>query len=189
MKQETIDILVISNSTLFEKDKRIEGFSPHRGRCTFLAKSACNIKSKFGGRLEVFNHISIRTYKGASFELITECTLIKAFTSLRSSFNHISMASYFVDIIKKSTNTNQHNHELFHLLHNHIHMLDTHANNSEALASELSLQDIQQHFHTHYLICEGLYSKDNTSPSLGEFKHAFQQYTHTQLKEPLLIHP
>lgn len=161
MKDKQCTGIILSTTPYFEKDKCIEVFTQPFGKQKFLCKGAQSTKSKWGGKIEPTYLAELHYYKGKSFLLLKEATIKQSFSGIRTDFNKISMAFYFVSIIKKSTSYNQPNPQLFTLLHYYL----------EALTKSEHLHQTKQNFETQFLQLEGVHN-----PKLS-FEHAFFDYT------------
>ena len=166
MKTYKIEGIVLKAYNLFEKDKVIELFTPNQGKIKLLAKYANTSKFRFGGKLDPSMHISCTAYKGKTFDLLSQCDLIKSFPNIRTSWALIKNCFYFIEICKKATSFNQENHPLFSLLQQTL----TQLNNQE------NLNTIKQLFHLEFLKKEGLLPNHKSSVNEIEFKRAFEEY-------------
>lgn len=160
--------IILSQKAIFEKDKRIELYSPTHGKVTLLAKHAQSKSLKFGGKLDMTNIVTIHYFQGSSFKYITECDLIHNFKTIRTSYTHLLAVYYILDLIKKTSDIDQENEPLYTLLKTALFTLDT--------EKTLSFETFLSHFHQNYLKIEGLHHP-NQSISHNEFKHIFQEYT------------
>jgi DNA repair protein RecO (recombination protein O) len=177
MKSIKTTAIVLSSKIFFEKDKRIELFSPEFGKHTALAKGALGKGKKATGVLECSNIVSLVLSPGKSFSYINQASIIKSFPNIRSSFNRISTCQYFFSIIKYGTIFNQQNETLFHLLENAVELLN---------ATE-DYTEVKGWFQYQFLAMEGLVS--DTQPTLTdiEFKKILFEYTGKMVTEPILI--
>lgn len=160
--------IILAQKAIFEKDKRVEIYSPTHGKISFLAKHAQSNSMKFGGKLDITNIVTINFFQGSSFKYITECDLNYNFKTIRTSYTHILASYYVLDLIKKTSDNEQVNEPLYELLKTALLELDTHP--------ELSFETFLSQFHQNYLKIEGLHhpKQDVTH---HEFKHIFQEYT------------
>jgi DNA repair protein RecO len=183
MRQQKIEGIILRTQPFFEKDKKVEIFSPTHGKCVFLAKGTSSSKSRFGGRLEVSNHVVFSIYKGKSFGVVTDCDLKKSYLNIREDFNLIALMCYFFDIIRKSTVYDQHNEPFFKLLAETLDLIE--ANNKDS--DEKSYEKIKSFFYRRYLQIEGLLKENKGFISDYEFQIKFEEYSSNKLVQPVLI--
>lgn len=103
MSIQTISGIILSSTPIFETDKRIELFSANLGRVTVIAKGAARSTKRFGGRLEPTNLIQAQVIQKKAMWPMTDASVIEAFPQIRTEFNRISMAFYFLKLVKKMT--------------------------------------------------------------------------------------
>jgi DNA repair protein RecO (recombination protein O) len=168
MRSGQLEGIVLSQKPLFEKDKRIEIFSKTHGKVSLLAKQAQSKPLKYGGKLDIGNKVCIQFYQGKSFKLITQCDLIHYHKSIRTSYARILASYYIIDLVKKTSEQDQANLDLYNLLERTLHYLDD--------SSFDSFKELLTAIHNHYLKIEGLsHPKQSVTPH--EFKHIFEEYT------------
>jgi len=172
MKTGVVTGIILYQKALFEKDKRIEIYTPSHGKIVFLAKHAQSKSLKFGGKLDISNIVTIHFHQGKTFRIITQCDLIHHFSSIRLSYTKLLYASYILDLIRKTSDQEQENEAMYTLLEKALHYLND--NEFENFTSFLT------HFHHRYLDIEGLRNKNNQVSS-NEFKHIFEEYTGKRL--------
>tara|TARA_E500000178_G_C16830852_1_gene665971 strand:+ start:238 stop:768 length:531 start_codon:yes stop_codon:yes gene_type:complete len=175
--QSKISGLILKSQHFFESDKLIELFSPTQGKLKCLVKSAQKSKSNFGGKLDPLCIIDAETFQGKSFLLITQCSLKSDFSSIRTEFNTLQLALFFLSIIQVSTEFNQPNTALYNLLISHLTQLSKHYH----------LETIKQSFYKQYLQVEGLYEENKIKITDTEFINLLASYTHKKITLPLQI--
>ena len=166
MKTYHIEGIVLRNYNLFEKDKAVELLTPTKGKIKLLAKYANTTKFRFGGKLDPTTHINCTAYKGKTFDLLSQCDLIKNFPHLRNDWTTLKNSFYYLEICKKATSFEQENQPLFELLHQTLHHLNNNENQTE----------IKNHFHVEFLKQEGLLPNHKSSVDENEFKRTFEEY-------------
>jgi len=177
MKSIKTTAIILSSKIFFEKDKRIELFSPEFGKQTALAKGALGKGKKATGVLECSNIVSLVLSPGKSFSYINQASIIKSFPHIRSDFNRISICQYFFSIIKHGTIFNQQNQILFHLLENAVELLN---------ATE-DYNEVKAWFQHQFLSMEGLVGDKKHQLTDIEFKKILFEYTGKIVAEPVLI--
>jgi len=93
--------VVLKTYNLGEADKIIKLFSGEYGLIDSVAKSARKIKSKFLGRLELFNFLELEISKGKSLDIITQAEIIKSFTNISKDFNKFLFCQLISNIVLK----------------------------------------------------------------------------------------
>lgn len=79
-----------------EADKAITLFTREKGKVEAIAKGARRIKSKFGGRLEIFSYNKYLLATGRSLDIISQCETAESFRKLREDTALISVGSYIL---------------------------------------------------------------------------------------------
>ncbi|RAP35391.1 DNA repair protein RecO [Candidatus Marinamargulisbacteria bacterium SCGC AAA071-K20] len=179
MKTYKLTGIVLKKQDLFEKDKTIDLFTPDKGKIQLLAKYANTKSFKFSGTLEATNYIEVVLYIGKSFHIITHAHTVKSFTTLRTSFNHIAIAVFLMDLAQKATMHNQENPDLFEILLASLNRLN-----------ELeSVESVKSYFFKRFLEVEGLLHESNTLITDKSFQNIFETYTNQSIKFPKLLTP
>jgi DNA repair protein RecO (recombination protein O) len=148
---------------------------PINGRVTLVAKSAAASTKRFGGRIEPTTVIEALVYPKAGMWTLSDCSVVHAFPSIRTDFNRISLALYFIALSKKITVDHQPHPELYALLLESLHLLN--------LPTEPIFQ-VQTHFESQLIEIEGITPVGYHS---GNFAHCFAQYTGQLIQPPLLL--
>jgi DNA repair protein RecO (recombination protein O) len=94
--------IVLKSYNLGEADKILKLFSGENGLVDAVAKGARKIKSKFGGRLEVFNFLELELSKGRNLDVVCQAELIKNFSHIPEDFNCFLFSQYICEIILKT---------------------------------------------------------------------------------------
>jgi len=91
--------IVLKTHNLGEADRILRLYSQESGLIDAVAKGARKIKSKFGGRLELFNFIDCELSKGKSLDILTQAELIRNFKNISSDFNKFLFCQLISEII------------------------------------------------------------------------------------------
>lgn len=75
------EAVVLRVGALGEADRIVTLLSRRYGRIRAVAKGVRRTKSRFGGRLEPFNHIDVQLYEGRSLDTITQAITVDPFGS------------------------------------------------------------------------------------------------------------
>jgi DNA repair protein RecO (recombination protein O) len=167
--------IVLSQHPIFERDKRIELLTQSHGRVTVIAKGAAASIKRFSGRIEPTTLIDAAVVQKPGMWTMIDCSVVEAYPHIRTSFNRISVAMYFVGLIKKMTVDHQPHPELFGLLRTGLKSLN---------AIDSSLESVRQHFQDHLVHLEGI--ADSTYQS-HHFSRCFSEYTGYPLVPPVII--
>jgi DNA repair protein RecO (recombination protein O) len=167
-KQFKSEAIILKIRPLGERDRLVTFFSPTLGRHSAI------IKSKSG--LEPISYHHLVLYKGKSLDLITESQTLSPFAGIRDSFNAMSMAGYFCEVITKATSDGQENQPLFDILKASLSQLD----NASPILS------VRDQFHHDVLIAEGL-SEQEATCSPEKFLSQFSEYCGARIRLPVML--
>lgn len=110
--------IIIKTYKLGEADKIIKLYSQKNGLIDAVAKGARKIKSKFGGRLELFNFIDAELASGKSLDIITGAEILKNFSNIPLDFNKFTFCQLISEIILRvHLHTNEASPVLFKLIY------------------------------------------------------------------------
>tara|TARA_B100000427_G_scaffold250332_1_gene213561 strand:+ start:1146 stop:1703 length:558 start_codon:yes stop_codon:yes gene_type:complete len=176
MSQSTHTLLILESKPFFEHDKRCIGFSKETGKLTCLAKYAAKPSKKKIWSLEPLTIASVTLFKGKSFQLITNYSVIHHYQTIRSSFNHLQYALFFIHIIKKCITEEQSNIPLFNL-----------AQQTLTLCNKLKpIHDIKLFFYKAFSQIEGIYHQE-TLKQENQYLHDIENYLGYKLNLPLQL--
>ena len=94
--------IVIRSYRLGETDKIIRLFSMEHGIISAVAKGAYNFKSRFSGRLELFNILDCEISSGRNLDIINQAEIIEVFGNISSDFFKFNISQIICEIILKS---------------------------------------------------------------------------------------
>ena len=94
--------VILKTYNLGEADRIIKLFSQDKGMIDSVAKGARKIRSKFGGRLELYNFIECELSSGKSLDVITQAEIIKSFKNIPSDFNKFLFCQLISELILKT---------------------------------------------------------------------------------------
>ena len=89
--------IVLRGYPFGEADRVVVVLSPNHGKVRTVAKGVRKTKSRFGGRLEPFNHVDLVLYEGRNLDTITQVEVIESFPRLRSDLGAVTAASTMVE--------------------------------------------------------------------------------------------
>jgi len=168
--------IVLKKTPCFEKDCMVELLTPDMGKKKLIAKYALTKSFKFGGLIEPTQVINCDLYQGATFLILKQCQRHGNFPHIRSHFNTISMAIYFISIIRHSTQFDQPVPQLYQLLSQGLSQLNATAD----------LDHLKTQFHIQFLHAEGLLHDTETITD-SRFSQLFYEYTRIHLTAPLFL--
>ncbi|MBN1298101.1 MAG: DNA repair protein RecO [Actinobacteria bacterium] len=102
MSSYKTEAIVLKSYNLGEADKILKLFSNDKGLLNAVAKGARKIKSKFGGRLELFNVLELEISAGRNLDIINQAELKKNFSLIPSDFNKFIFAQFICEVVLKT---------------------------------------------------------------------------------------
>ncbi|MBU0579626.1 MAG: DNA repair protein RecO [Candidatus Margulisbacteria bacterium] len=157
-----VESINIKSFNLGEADKIITLYSKEQGKIRAVAKGSRRIKSRFGGRLELFVQNQLLLAEGKQLDQISQAETINSFYTLREKMETLTTGSYFVWLIDKATEEKHPNVKLYELL------LDS----LISLQQAKNIADIRKNFQRRFLEIEGI--MPNIGPDLKE--NVFQEH-------------
>ena len=119
------EAVVLRSIRYGEADRIVHAYTPHRGRIGAIVKGVRRAKSRFGGRLEPFTHVSLILHEGRSdLMTVTGADTVTAFADLRTDGAAIDCAARACDAVLRMFDTDEGNPPVFHLLVNELTLLD-----------------------------------------------------------------
>jgi DNA repair protein RecO (recombination protein O) len=110
--------IILKAYKLGEADKIVKLYSQKNGLIDAVAKGARKIKSKFGGRLELFNFVDLELASGKSLDIITGAEILKNFSNIPLDFNKFIFCQLISEIVlKMHLHTNEASPVLFKLIY------------------------------------------------------------------------
>ncbi len=114
MAFERIEAIVIKATNFKEADRIITFFSRDYGKIQGIARGIRKIKTKYSGKLELFNRVNAIVFHKAGrlgshglqdrhpLLKITQVDVVEVFPRLHDDFNNIIAASYVVELLNRS---------------------------------------------------------------------------------------
>jgi DNA repair protein RecO (recombination protein O) len=109
--------IVLKSYRLGETDKIVRLFSMEHGIISAVAKGACNFKSRFSGRLELFNIIDCEISAGRNLDVINQAEIIEVFGNISSDFFKFNISQIICEITLKSQSEKSPSVNIFKLLY------------------------------------------------------------------------
>ena len=116
--------IVLRGYPFGEADRVVVVLSPNHGKVRTVAKGVRKTKSRFGGRLEPFNHVDLVLYEGRNLDTITQVEVIESFPRLRSDLGAVTAASTMVEAADAVAQQGESSHRLFLLLQRGLRALE-----------------------------------------------------------------
>ncbi|MHB1346749.1 MAG: DNA repair protein RecO [Candidatus Humimicrobiaceae bacterium] len=109
--------IVLKSYRLGETDKIIRLFSMEHGIVSAVAKGAYNFKSRFSGRLELFNILDCEISSGRNLDILNQVEIIEVFGNISSDFFKYNISQIICEIVIKSQSERSPSVPVFKLLY------------------------------------------------------------------------
>lgn len=113
-------IIVLKTFPFLESNLIVRGLNSKGVKMSFIARGALKSKKRFGGGvLEPCSFIQVEYRPSSSLNKLQEAWFLKDFVSLRTDYDRLTAALYFVQLVENfSTESEEDSRELFNLLGN-----------------------------------------------------------------------
>lgn len=108
--------IVLRSFDLGEADRIITFMTEGRGKVRAVAKGVRRTKSRFGGRLEVTNHVELTLYEGRSLDTITQADLLEHFRPVRENLDRLARVMPLLEVVDAVTFEGRSDPRLYHML-------------------------------------------------------------------------
>ena len=129
------EAVVLRSIRYAEADRILHLYTPHRGRCSAIAKGVRRARSRFGGRMEPYFRLQMVLYDGRSdLMTVTSAETVSGHPRLREHAAALDSAARACDAVSRLFDTPEPHPGVFALLCNELALLDaqpeqaTHAN-------------------------------------------------------------
>lgn len=95
------EALLLRSVEFSESDRIVHLLTPERGRLTAIAKGARRSIKRFGGSLDLFNHLRVQIDKRRGMARLEGAVLIDPFLPLRAVPGRFALASYLVELLDR----------------------------------------------------------------------------------------
>lgn len=116
--------IILKTYKLGESDKIVKLYSQKDGIINAVGKGARRVKSKFCGRLELFNLIDLEISKGKNLDIITQAEILKSFKNIYIDFSKYVFCELIASIILKTQPGGESSDTLFKLLYLTLNEID-----------------------------------------------------------------
>lgn len=120
--------IILRKFNLNEADRIVTLLTKEEGKIDCIAKGARRLKSRFCGRLELFNHVQINGFRGRSLISLNEVDVIDAFSATKDIEQH-KVLFYLAEITHKLIQEDQQVEGVYPLLREtleHLRETDRH---------------------------------------------------------------
>lgn len=129
--------IVLRGYPFGDADRVVVLLSPNQGKIRAVAKGVRKTTSRFGGRLEPFNHVDVVLYEGRNLDTITQVSAIEVFPRLRASLDQVMAAGIMVEAADAVAQEDESSLRLFLLLQRGLKALDEGVSGNDLITSYL----------------------------------------------------
>jgi len=129
--------IVLRGYPFGDADRVVVLLSPNHGKLRTVAKGVRKTTSRFGGRLEPFNHVDLVLYEGRNLDTITQVSIIDGFPRLRSELQSVVSAGIMVEAADAVAQEDETSLRLFLLLQRGLHALEVGVEGNDLVTSFL----------------------------------------------------
>lgn len=108
--------IVVKETLVGEADKIITVIAKGNGKIRINAKGARRAKNKFVSGTSLFSYCDFIVYSKNNYNSLNQVDIIESFYALTSDLLKLSYASYFAEVLEKTTPENQSNDDSLYLL-------------------------------------------------------------------------
>ncbi len=128
MKLYQVQALVIRTRVFNEADRLVTLFSSEKGKLKAVARGARRPRNRLSGSTGVFTYGKYSLFEGKSLENLSQAEVVVPFGDLRENLDKIAYASYFSELVDKTTEEGAPQKEIFTLLLESFYVIDTNIN-------------------------------------------------------------
>ncbi|MCC6176409.1 MAG: DNA repair protein RecO [Chloroflexi bacterium] len=138
-----VEAVVLRRVDFGEADRVLVLYTRERGKLSVVAKGIRRITSRMAGHLELFTDAEVQLARGMNLDVITQADTRHAFRVLREDLNRTSGAYFVAELADALTEEGAEQPELFDLLVQTLHALETTTDTRLVLAHyQLALLDV-----------------------------------------------
>ncbi|MDO5727175.1 MAG: DNA repair protein RecO [Bowdeniella nasicola] len=124
MKTYRDEAVVLRTYNLGEADRILVLLTHSNGQVRAVAKGVRRTASRFGGRLEPFNHVALQLYRGRNLHTVTQAESVHAFGAvLAADYDKYTRASVMVEVAERLTGEDDMSTQQYLLLIGALHAL------------------------------------------------------------------
>ena len=138
------EAIVLRSRDFSESSLTVSFYTKDLGKINGLAKGIKSRRKKYGGYLQPFTYNDIVFYQkiNAGLCTISQCNLRDFFPAIREDLEKTAYASYFVELIDKTTPVQDENIEIFNLLLRSLRLFSTEDAKKICRIFEIKLLDL-----------------------------------------------
>jgi DNA repair protein RecO (recombination protein O) len=110
------EALVLRTRDLGEADRLLVLLTPARGKLRAVVRGARKPKSKLGGHLEPFTHVSVELVQGKNLAIVTGAQVLHSFLPVKEDLVRLGQASYVCELTDCFAPEGEENRPLFDLV-------------------------------------------------------------------------
>lgn len=108
--------IVLRSHDLGESDRIITLITEDHGKVRAVAKGIRKTKSRFGGRLEITNHVALTLYEGRSLDTITQADVLDYFRTVRESLDRLARVMPLLEVVDAVSSEGRSDQRLYQML-------------------------------------------------------------------------
>lgn len=118
------EAVILRTMRLGEADRIVTCFGRANGKIKAVAKGVRKTKSRFGGRLEPFSHVSLVLWKGKSgLDTVTQVEVIEPFRKIKEDLDRFALGEVMLEACDRLMEERQISPRTFALLVDYLHGL------------------------------------------------------------------
>jgi DNA repair protein RecO (recombination protein O) len=108
--------VVLRRQDFGEADRVLTLYSPRIGKFRAVAKGVRRLKSRLGGNVELFTHVSLLIAQGRNLDVVTQAEALRTFRSIRDDLWKAAYACYAAELVDRFVEDRLENAAVFDLL-------------------------------------------------------------------------
>jgi DNA repair protein RecO (recombination protein O) len=116
--------VVLRRQDFGEADRIIALYSPQHGKIRAIAKGVRRPRSRLGGHVELFTHVTVLVAQGRNLDLITQAEAVRPYRAIRDDLWKTTFACYCAELVDRLTEERLENRAIFDLLLHQLEYLD-----------------------------------------------------------------
>ena len=135
-----VDAVVMKHRPIGEADRLITFYTNTAGKVNAVARSARKPGSKFGGSLDLLNHVRVSLARGRSLDHVSESDVINSHREIKKNLDRMAQAIYVMELVDTFGEDRSANRDLFESTVSILNGYDTGINlDFETLKFEMKL--------------------------------------------------
>ena len=108
-----VDAVVMKHRPIGEADRLITFYTNTTGKVNAVARSARKPGSKFGGSLDLLNHVRVSLARGRSLDHVSESDVINSHREIKKNLDRMAQALYVMELVDTFGEDRSANRDLF----------------------------------------------------------------------------